>query len=166
MPATLQSDRTVRLAAVAAAIGFLGIAIFQIALAAGAPLGHAAWGGAHAHLTTAQRTASAVAVLVWTTAALIVLGRAGLWSAGKRAHLFMTGTWFLAGVSVIAALTNFASHSRYENLIFGPLAVILALLCTILARSRPHGHPGGHANSAPTSTATPTQGDRPAHASP
>ena len=129
--------RTVRLAAVTAAIGFVAIAIFELALAAGAPLGHAAWGGAHAHLSTAQRIASAVAVLVWTAAALIVLGRAGLWSAGKRARLFRRGTWFLAGVSVIAALTNFASHSHYENLIFGPIAVILAVLCTIVARSAP-----------------------------
>jgi len=48
MPATTQPTRTVRLAAVAAAIGFGGIAIFELALAAGAPLGHAAWGGSHA----------------------------------------------------------------------------------------------------------------------
>jgi len=33
--------------AIAAAVGFVGIAVFQIALAAGAPLGHAAWGGSH-----------------------------------------------------------------------------------------------------------------------
>jgi hypothetical protein len=157
MPATTQPTRTVRLAAVAAAIGFGGIAIFELALAAGAPLGHAAWGGSHAHLSTGQQIASAVAVLVWSAAALIVLGRAGLWSAGKRALLFRRGTWFLAVVSVIAALMNFASHSHYENLIFGPIAVILAILCTILARSAPNPRPSGHANGARTSKKTPAQ---------
>jgi hypothetical protein len=119
---------------VAAAIGFGGIAIFQLALAAGAPLGHAAWGGAHANLWTAQRIASAAVVVVWSAAAAIVLGRAGLWSVGKREHLFRRGTWFLAIVTAIAALMNFASHSHYENLIFGPLAVILAVLFTLVAR--------------------------------
>jgi len=37
----------VRSAAVAAAVGFLVIAAFQLALALGAPLGRAAWGGTH-----------------------------------------------------------------------------------------------------------------------
>lgn len=33
--------------AVVAATGFAAIAVFQVALAAGAPLGRAAWGGTH-----------------------------------------------------------------------------------------------------------------------
>jgi hypothetical protein len=33
--------------ALAAAIGFLGIAAFELALALGAPLGRAAWGGSY-----------------------------------------------------------------------------------------------------------------------
>jgi len=135
-------------AAVAAAIGFAGIAMFEAALAAGAPLGHAAWGGAHAHLSTTQRISSGVAVVVWTAAALIVLGRAGLWSAGKRAALFRRGTWLLAAISAIAALMNFASHSRWENLIFGPTALVLAVLCTIVARGTPIGSQRGPDNAA------------------
>jgi hypothetical protein len=59
MNVSAPTSRGVRKAAVAAAIGFVGIAVFQIALAARVPLGHAAWGGAHAHLSTAQRLGSA-----------------------------------------------------------------------------------------------------------
>jgi hypothetical protein len=144
------SARTGRTAAVAvaAAIGFAGIAVFEIALAAGAPWGHAAWGGAHAHLSAAQRTGSAVAVVVWAAAALIVLGRAGLWSVGRRTRLFRWGTWFLAGVSGIAALMNFASHSHWENLIFGPAALVLAALCILAARSAPAGRQPDAGNAA------------------
>jgi hypothetical protein len=131
------SAGTGRTAAVAAAIGFAGIAVFEIALAAGAPWGHAAWGGAHAHLSMAQRTGSAVSVVVWAAAALIVLGRAGLWHTGRRTRLFRWGTWFLAGVSGIAALMNFASNSHWENLIFGPTALVLTALCILVARSAP-----------------------------
>jgi hypothetical protein len=85
------TTRAGRAAAVAAAIGYAGIAVFEMALAAGVPWGSAAWGGAHAHLSAAQRTGSAVAVVVWAAAALIMLGRAGLWSAGRRARLFGWG---------------------------------------------------------------------------
>ena len=132
------------MAAVLAAIGFVGIAAFQVALAAGVAWGHAAWGGAHAELSTGQRICSAVAVVVWVAAALIVLGRAGFWGAvsSRLRTFFSWGTWFLAAVSVLAAVLNFASQSRWENLIFGPLALLLAILCTVVARSAAHGGRG------------------------
>jgi hypothetical protein len=128
---------TVRAAAVAAAVGFVAIAAFEVALAVGAPWGHAAWGGAHAELSTAQRGGSAVAILVWTIAAVIVLGRSGLWGAGHLVRVFRWGSWFLVAASAIAALLNFASQSRWENLIFGPTALILTVLCAIVARGGP-----------------------------
>jgi hypothetical protein len=122
---------------VLAAGGFVGIALFQVALAAGVPWGHAAWGGAHAELSTAQRIGSAAAIVVWSAAALVVLGRAGFWGARSRrlATVFRLGTWLLAAVSALAAVLNFASQSRWENVIFGPLALVLAVLCTVVARS-------------------------------
>ena len=149
MAGSAPANRTVRTAAVAAAIGFVGIALFQVALAAGAPLGHAAWGGADAELVTAQRLGSAVAAVVWTGAALIVLGRAGLWASGRPGALYYWGTWSLVAVSVLAALVNFASPSPWENAIFGPVALALVVLCTIVARSptterrSPHTHAPG-----------------------
>jgi hypothetical protein len=136
-------------AAVATAVGFGAIALFEVALAAGAPLGRAAWGGAHAHLSSGQRIGSAVAVVVWAAAALVVLGRAGLWSAGKHEALFRRGTWFLAAINVLAALMNFASHSAWENAIFGPTALVLAVLCTIVARSAPDQRRRGRRDVTP-----------------
>jgi hypothetical protein len=129
------TDRTGRTAAALAATGFAGIALFQLALAAGAPWGHAAWGGAHAHLTTAERTGSAIAVAVWLAAALVVLGRAGLRAGQRGTRLNHWGTWLLAAISLLAALLNFASNSHWENAIFGPLALMLTTLCLIVARS-------------------------------
>lgn len=49
---------------------------FEVALAAGARLGDAAWGGAHAQLSAAQRFGSAVSVLSYAAAMIIVRGRA------------------------------------------------------------------------------------------
>ena len=63
------SRRTARRAAVLATIGFGAIAIFQAVLAAGVPLGHAAWGGESAEHTS------------------------------ELHRLFRSGAWFFAGVS-------------------------------------------------------------------
>jgi len=132
------SEHAARTAAVLAAVGFLGLALFQFALAAGAEWGHAAWGGANAELSSAQQIGSAVAVLVWTAAALVVLGRAGLLRRGwGLARFYRWGTWFVAAASALGSLANFASQSRYENFILGPLALALALLCVVVARSQP-----------------------------
>jgi hypothetical protein len=129
------SRRTARRAAVLAAIGFSVIVVFQAALAAGAALGHAAWGGAEAELTTGQRIGSGIAVVLWTMAAVIVLGRAGAWGRATPTRVFSWGTWFFAALTAISALPQFASESRWENVIWGPLALILAVLCTIVALS-------------------------------
>jgi hypothetical protein len=134
------SHRAARTAAVLAALGFAAIAIFEAALAAGAPWGLAAWGGAHAQLSAAQRGASAAVVVVWVAAVLVVLGRAGFWRSGRFGALFRWGTWALAALSGISAVLNFASHSRWENVIFGPAALVLTILCTVVARSTQDHH--------------------------
>jgi len=130
-------EQAARTAALLAATGFLGLALFQTALAAGAAWGHAAWGGASAELSSAQRIGSAVAVLVWAAAAVIVLGRAGFLRSSRRlARSYRLGTWVVASGCVLGSLANFASQSRYENLILGPLALALAILSFVVARSR------------------------------
>lgn len=123
-----------RSAAVAAAVGFLVIAAFQLALALGAPLGRAAWGGTHVRLPTGLRIASAFAVGVWVLAALIVLGRAGFRVSPLPPAFVRWGTWILVGVSVLGALMNFASRSSWERFIWGPAALILAVLCLVVAQ--------------------------------
>ena len=103
-------------------------------------MGYAAWGGASAHLSTAQRSASAATVVFYAAAALIVLGRAGMLRARGNAALFRWGTWFLAVAMAIGALPNFASQSRWgETLIFGPMALVLAILCVVVARQAATG---------------------------
>ena len=124
-----------RTAGVAAAVGFLTIAAFQAALALGAPLGRAAWGGTHAQLPTGLRVASAVAFGVWVLAALIVLGRAGFDVSPLPTAVLRWGTWILVGVLALGAVLNFASPSHWERYLWGPIALILAALCLLLAGS-------------------------------
>jgi hypothetical protein len=124
-----------RLVAILAAIGFLAIAAFQVALALGAPLGRAAWGGAHERLPGRLRIGSAIAVVVWVLAALIVLARGGLPVIGLPSIAIEWGPWVLVGLSAVGAIVNFASTSPWERFGWGPLALILAALCLVLAIS-------------------------------
>lgn len=114
-------------------IGFAGLAAFQVALAAGAPLGVAAWGGTHAHLTTGQRVGSAAAVLIYIAAIYVVRGRA----AGRPERLYRWGTWALVVMLGLAAVPNVASDSSWENYLLAPIAIVLAALCFVLARATP-----------------------------
>jgi hypothetical protein len=125
---------SVRSPAVAAAVGFLAIATFQLALALGAPLGRAAWGGTHTHLPMGLRVASAFTVGIWVLAALVVLGRAGFGILPLPPGFVRWGTWILVGVLPLGALMNFASPSTWERSLWGPVALILAALCLAVAR--------------------------------
>lgn len=126
---------TPRTAALLATVGFAAIAAFQVALALGAPLGWASWGGRHSgRLPAGFRVASAFAVVVWMLAALIVLARGGYELSPVPDAAARWGTWVLVGVMPLAALMNFASPSRWERFLWGPVALSLAVLCLLLAR--------------------------------
>ena len=135
-------------AAQVAMIGFVGMIVFEAALAAGARLGEAAWGGAHAQLTTGQRLGSAVSVLFYAAAIVIVRRRA----AGRAERRYRWGTWALAVIFAVAALMNLASGSAWENYLMAPVALMLAALCVIVART-PTGHRGRTPEGPPATVA-------------
>ncbi|MGZ6623878.1 MAG: hypothetical protein ACXVHD_30230 [Solirubrobacteraceae bacterium] len=136
-----------RRAAQAATIGFGALMLYQAVVAAGAPLGEAAWGGSHSELTTAERIGSAMSVVFYALAILVVRGRA----AGKAERRYRWGTWALAAVMGLAALMNVASDSHWENYLLAPLALALAAACAVVAHqsraTRPRDTRGGLAVS-------------------
>jgi cytochrome c biogenesis protein ResB len=123
----------VEAAGVAAAIGCLGIAVFQVALAAGAPLGRAAWGGVHERLPRNLRVASAAVAVVWVLAALTVLAAAGFQASPIPASVADWATWVLAALLLVGAVMNLLSRSRLERIVWGPVALVLAGLTAIVA---------------------------------
>jgi hypothetical protein len=80
--------------------------------------------------------ASAVAAVVWLLAAAVVLGRAGFWAASRWSAAFRWGTWVVAGLLALGAIVNFASSSPWERFGWGPLALLLAIGCVVVARSQ------------------------------
>ena len=124
----------VRIAAVAAAAGFLLLAAFQASLALGAPLGRAAWGGAYdGQLPMSLRIASGVVVGVYVLLALIVLGRAGVRGVPLTQGFLRWGIWVIVGLMFIGALLNIASSSGWERFGWGPFALIEGVLCLFVA---------------------------------
>jgi heme A synthase len=134
----------------AATIAFLAMLGFQVALAAGAPLGHAAWGGAHAHLSTAQRVGSAVSVAFYALAILVVRRRA----AGRTERRHRWATLGLVGILGLSGLMNVASSSPWERYMLAPVALALAVLCAVVA------------HKATTLTAPPAETQQPSNVQP
>ena len=123
------------IAGILAALGFLVIAVFQLALAAGAPLGRAAWGGRTAVLPMRLRRSSAVASVIWVLAAALILGRAGVVSLPLAPDVLTVGAWILVVLSALGALVNVASSSPWERYGWAPVAAVLAVLSAIVAAS-------------------------------
>jgi hypothetical protein len=121
-------------AALAAVTGFTVLAAFQAALALGAPLGHAAWGGAYSQLPPGLRIASALDVAFWILATGVILRRGGFRVQRISPAVARWGTWVLVAVLTLSALMNFASSSPWERYLWGPLALIMAGLCLHLTR--------------------------------
>jgi hypothetical protein len=126
---------SVESAAAISAVGFVVIAVFQAALAAGAPLGRAAWGGRTAVLPARLRRSSAVAFVIWLVAAAIILGRAGLIDVPLPEVTLTVGAWVLVVLSALGSLVNVASSSPWERFGWAPLAATLAVLSAVVASS-------------------------------
>ena len=115
--------------------GFVLLAVFQVALALGAPWGRAAWGGAHVRLPRGLRIASAFSAAFWLLAALVILARAGYDWSPIPLSIAEWGTWVLVGMLVLGTLMNLASRSKVERAVQTPSAAILAVLTFLVARA-------------------------------
>ncbi len=115
---------------------FAGIlAMFQIALAVGAPWGAASYGGGNPGvLPTRLRVVSAVfGIGIYPLAILFVLGASGVADTGLAdGDSTEPWLWALTALFGFATMTNFASRSKIER-IWGPVALIVAICCGILA---------------------------------
>src|ERR1035438_1432601 len=126
-----------RFAATVVATAFTAVAGCEIFWALGGSRGlSGAWGGNRDHLPVGLRVASAFAAVLVLAGTHIVLGRARYWTWSDRLGILRWGTWALVGVMALSALANFASSSSLERFQNGPAALLLALLCLVVARSQ------------------------------
>ena len=120
-------------AAIAAAVILGGLAVFQLAIALGAPYGRFAWGGRYAVLPTPLRVASLVTMAVYALCAVILLDRAGVIDVLGNDELVDLATWVLVGLFAVGTLMNLVSRSPDERRVMTPVALALCLLSLVVA---------------------------------
>jgi len=103
------------------------LAVFQVALAAGAPLGRFAWGGRHDVLPRNLRIGSVVAVLIYAVFALFLLSKAGLVSIIGE-PLLTIGMWVLVIYLGLASVLNLFSRSKFERLLMTPVTLVIGAM--------------------------------------
>jgi hypothetical protein len=129
------------LAAVASTCLITLVVAFQVALAAGAPWGAAAFGGrfvqSEGRLTPRYRVNSAVAALALTGAAWLILVAGSVIGRGPVPEKVLTATmWALAAIFALNALGNLFGRHPVERFGASALAALLTALCLVVALAR------------------------------
>lgn len=119
-------------AAVAACIILAALAVFQIALIAGAPIGRFAWGGQHDVLPRKLRIGSVTSIVLYALFALVILGRAGLVTILPEV-VTTVGIWVLVVYFALGIVLNGISKSKPERNLMAPVSLVLAALCLVVA---------------------------------
>jgi hypothetical protein len=120
-------------AAVAAYVLLAALAVFQVALAVGAPLGHLAWGGQHRVLPRNLRIGSFVSVLLYALFAFVVFRAAGYATdVGDQRESYPL-IWVLTAYLALGILVNAVSRSRPERFVMTPVVAVLFGCCLVIA---------------------------------
>lgn len=123
-------------AAILATIVLGMVMVLQVLLAAGFPLGQAAWRGQYRVLPQALRWASLATVGVLGLAVWVVLARAGLVAPGAGSGVGQVATWVFAAFFALNTIGNIASRSRVERYGMTPVTVLLVICFIVVALSR------------------------------
>jgi hypothetical protein len=122
-------------AAVLAAVLLALLVCFQLLLAAGLPLGRAAWGGGHRVLPASLRWGSLAAAIVLAALAYAVLVRAGLAGSGGRGKFVRASIRVFTVYFALNTVMNALSVSSYERYIMTPASAALVVCMILVARS-------------------------------
>jgi hypothetical protein len=120
-------------AAIIFTILMAGLAIFQLALVLGAPLGHFAWGGQNRVLPTGFRVGSGIAIGLYGVFSAVLLMRAGLVPAWPDAGWVSPLTWAVVAYLGLGVVVNAISRSLPERLVMTPLVALLFALSLLIA---------------------------------
>jgi uncharacterized membrane protein YjgN (DUF898 family) len=108
------------------------LAVFQIALAAGAPWGRFAWGGQHRVLPRNLRIGSVIAVVIYAVTAFIAWERVGA-STVLPVPFVQVAMWVLFAYFALGIVMNAISRSKPERYTMTPVVAVLAVLSLLIA---------------------------------
>lgn len=122
-----------QLYAVLACIILGSLAVFQVALVAGAPIGRFAWGGQHDVLPRKLRIGSIISVLLYALFGYTALAQAGLVPVLVNQSFTGVFMWVLTGYFTLGVVMNAISRSKPERFVMTPVALVLAILFLLLS---------------------------------
>ncbi|WP_400994851.1 hypothetical protein [Agromyces sp. GXQ0307] len=122
------------LAAILLTVILAALAVFQLALALGAPIGRFAWGGQHRVLPAGLRIGSLVSIVIYAVIVLLAFDRVGAIDIVPDV-VSQVGMWVVFGYFVLGIPMNAISRSRAERVTMTPVVAVLALLSLIVALS-------------------------------
>lgn len=135
--------RLERWSALVLAGGLLIVAGFQVYWTFGA-WGLDAASNGELDLSIGVRIASGVVAVVLVAAAAAVLGRVGYWGSQVRFSVFRWGTWVTAVGLLLGAVNNLTGSGAWQRYGNGLIALALALLAFVVARSGRRSHHRWH----------------------
>lgn len=131
----------VELPALAATALITAVVVFQLALAAGVPLGEATMGGRASTvdgvLQPPYRAMALGSALVLVLAAWIVVGRAALTPFPFGVQALVWGAWIIAGFMALNTLTNLSGRHPLERFGMASITFVAALLVAYVAYAAP-----------------------------
>ena len=131
----------VDLAAVFAAVLLAGVAAFQLALAAGLPLGEATMGGRAATvdgvLQPPYRAIALGSAVVLVLGAWIVLGRAGVTPIFLGSQALVWAAWVVAGFLALNTVSNLSGRHPLERRGMASITMVATLLVGYVAYASP-----------------------------
>jgi hypothetical protein len=111
------------------------VALFQLALALGAPWGEYTMGGRFpGRLPTKMRFAALIQIIILLGMAFIVLIKSG-WAFRQLYSVGRIGIWFVAAFFVFGSILNLSTPSKGERAIWGPVNILLLITSIAVALS-------------------------------
>jgi hypothetical protein len=110
-----------------------GLALFQLALAAGAPWGSLAMGGRYpGRFPPPMRVAALVQIAIYGLMAAVVFVRAGM-LLPDLLEVSRIAVWAVVGLSAVAVVLNLITPSKWERRLWAPVALMLLATSLVVA---------------------------------
>lgn len=104
------------------------LAVFQLLLIAGKPLGEYAWGGQHKVLPKHLRIGSMVSILLYIVFVVLLVSKSGLVTIIPESAFLTTAMWIVTVYMTVGIMMNAISRSKKERLVMTPVAFMLAVV--------------------------------------
>jgi hypothetical protein len=115
-------------------LGSLGLlAVFHVLVLLGIFPANIVWGGAIQNSTTSLYPLEMISLFVTLLLAVVIAAKAGYIKTFRFQAAINMGVWAVFAILLLSMVANFASGVAFENLLFAPIAVVLAFCAFRLA---------------------------------